>query len=76
MEHTALHQPEEHLTYQIGNQQRFLRILSRKKVVCDFTNSRCFYIADKGAPLVPIGDALLFPSTNLLSKFRWFCSLF
>jgi anhydro-N-acetylmuramic acid kinase len=56
--HTALHQPEENLTYQIGNHQVFADIL-KKKVICDFRIQDVEY-GGQGAPLVPIGDRLLF----------------
>ncbi len=57
--HTALHQPEEGLTYQIGNQAILADILN-KKVICDFRIQDVEY-GGQGAPLVPIGDRLLFP---------------
>jgi anhydro-N-acetylmuramic acid kinase len=56
--HTALHQPEHGLTYQIGN----LQILSdtlKTKVICDF-RIQDVELGGQGAPLVPIGDRLLF----------------
>lgn len=58
--HTALHRPEEKLTYQIGNQQVFANVLN-KKVICDFRIQDVLY-GGQGAPLVPIGDRLLFPN--------------
>ncbi len=57
--HTALHQPEEDLTYQIGNQQIFANIL-KKKAICNFRIQDVKF-GGQGAPLVPIGDRLLFP---------------
>lgn len=56
--HTALHQPENKLTYQIGNRQILADILNRK-VICDF-RVQDVELGGQGAPLVPIGDALLF----------------
>lgn len=56
--HTALHQPEEGLTYQIGNKQVFADVLN-KKVICDF-RVQDVELGGQGAPLVPIGDRLLF----------------
>ncbi|WP_179376796.1 anhydro-N-acetylmuramic acid kinase [Winogradskyella wichelsiae] len=56
--HTALHQPENSMTYQIGNQQILADILN-KKVICDFRVQDVEY-RGQGAPLVPIGDRLLF----------------
>jgi len=56
--HTALHQPENGLTYQIGNQQILADVLN-KKIICDFRVQNVAY-GGQGAPLVPIGDRLLF----------------
>jgi anhydro-N-acetylmuramic acid kinase len=56
--HTALHRPEEGLTYQIGNQQALADVL-KQKVICDF-RIQDVELGGQGAPLVPIGDRLLF----------------
>jgi anhydro-N-acetylmuramic acid kinase len=56
--HTALHQPENKLTYQIGNLKK-LSSLVEKTVVCDFRVQDVEF-GGQGAPLVPIGDELLF----------------
>lgn len=56
--HTALHQPDKGLTYQIGNNQILCDQLNQK-VICDF-RVQDVELGGQGAPLVPIGDQLLF----------------
>ncbi len=56
--HTVLHQPESGFTLQIGNLPS-LASLVNNKVVCDF-RVQDVALGGQGAPLVPIGDHLLF----------------
>ncbi|MEC3906829.1 anhydro-N-acetylmuramic acid kinase [Tamlana sp. 2201CG12-4] len=56
--HTALHQPENNVTYQIGNLPALSKLLN-KKVICDF-RKQDVELGGQGAPLVPVGDKLLF----------------
>jgi len=56
--HTALHRPEKSLTYQIGNRPELAKLLNQN-VVCDF-RVQDVQLGGQGAPLVPIGDRLLF----------------
>lgn len=57
--HTILHWPEKGLTYQIGNLPRLSKMLGQT-MVCDF-RVQDVELGGQGAPLVPIGDKLLFP---------------
>lgn len=56
--HTIFHQPENKLTLQIGNGANISSI-TQLPVVCDFRTGD-MSLAGQGAPLVPIGDQLLF----------------
>jgi anhydro-N-acetylmuramic acid kinase len=56
--HTVLHQPEKGITFQIGNLPQLAKNIDQK-VICDF-RVQDVGLGGQGAPLVPIGDRLLF----------------
>lgn len=56
--HTSHHRPDEGITFQLGDGQ-MLADTSGKQVVCDF-RTMDVSLKGQGAPLVPIGDKLLF----------------
>jgi len=56
--HTILHQPQNGFTLQIGNLPEISK-LTQQTVVCDF-RIQDVQLGGQGAPLVPIGDRILF----------------
>ena len=71
--HTALHQPDENLTYQIGNLP-VIAALTNQRVVCDF-RIQDVELGGQGAPLVPIGDQLLFSEYDFCINLGGFANI-
>lgn len=71
--HTALHQPQNKLTYQIGNLP-FLSDTLKQTVVCDF-RVQDVELGGQGAPLVPVGDKLLFSEYDFCLNLGGFANI-
>jgi len=71
--HTALHRPEQNLTYQIGNKPIISKLLGYT-VVCDF-RVQDVNLGGQGAPLVPIGDKLLFSEYDFCLNLGGFANI-
>ncbi|MDG1313960.1 MAG: anhydro-N-acetylmuramic acid kinase [Flavobacteriaceae bacterium] len=56
--HTAIHKPNEGLTFQIGNLKTLAKF-TNYTCVCDF-RTQDVNLGGQGAPLVPVGDIYLF----------------
>lgn len=65
--HTIKHRPKQGITYQIGNMPKLASLINAP-VVCDF-RVQDVELGGQGAPLVPIGDRLLF------NKFKYCINL-
>jgi len=71
--HTVFHQPEIGLTHQIGDGYQIMKS-TKTKTICDL-RSMDISLGGQGAPLVPIGDQLLFGNYDLCLNLGGFSNL-
>ncbi|MBC5839526.1 anhydro-N-acetylmuramic acid kinase [Flavobacterium muglaense] len=71
--HTILHQPQNGLTLQIGNLPQIATLINQT-VVCDF-RVQDVALGGQGAPLVPIGDRILFSSYDYCMNLGGFSNI-
>jgi anhydro-N-acetylmuramic acid kinase len=71
--HTVLHQPAKGITLQVGNGQ-VLANMTKQQVICDF-RTQDVQLGGQGAPLVPIGDELLFSEYDYCLNLGGFANL-
>lgn len=71
--HTILHRPENGITLQIGNLPQLGEKLNQT-VICDF-RKQDVELGGQGAPLVPIGDKLLFPEYDFCVNLGGFANI-
>ena len=71
--HTVFHKPEHGITVQIGNLAELSNLINQK-VVVNF-REQDVKLGGQGAPLVPIGDKLLFPEYKCFLNLGGFANL-
>ena len=71
--HTALHDPSNSITYQIGNLKELSDYIGLK-VICDF-RVQDIKLGGQGAPLVPVGEKYIFSEYNTLINLGGFANI-
>jgi anhydro-N-acetylmuramic acid kinase len=71
--HTALHDPSNSITYQIGNLKELSDYIGLK-VICDF-RAQDVKLGGQGAPLVPVGEKYIFPEYDNLINLGGFANI-
>ena len=71
--HTALHDPSNSITYQIGNLKELSDYIGLK-VICDFRDQD-IKLGGQGAPLVPVGEKYIFPEYSTLINLGGFANI-
>jgi len=71
--HTALHDPLNSITYQIGNLNDLSTYVGCK-VICDFRDQD-INLGGQGAPLVPVGEKYIFPEYDNLLNLGGFANI-
>ena len=71
--HTVFHQPEKHFTFQLGNGAE-IAATTRLTTVADFRTGDVA-LGGQGAPLVPIGDKLLFSEFDFCLNIGGFANI-
>lgn len=71
--HTIYHKPDEGLTLQIGQGARIAAITGMP-VIADF-RTKDIALGGQGAPLVPLGEKLLFPEHRLFLNIGGICNI-